>query len=288
MPFFAALYTFLGLIAGSFLNVCIHRIPRGESIVSPRSRCPHCKKPVRPYDNIPLVSYILLRGKCRDCKSAISFRYPLVEILTALAFWSCHHAWGFSSPTFVNSLFLSLLIMLGFIDYDLQRLPDAITKPGILAGILLSPLQAETLFRDGLSYGIASALPSIDPETVLPWVGSLLGALVGGGPLWIVRSVYYRIRKKIGLGMGDVKMMAMVGAFLGWRLALLTIFVGSLLGKVIGIFLMLFKGATLQTKLPLGTFLGAGAACALFFGLGLIRWWVDFLGRFQLVLAFLL
>src|SRR5688572_7106715 len=139
MPFFPALYTLLGLIAGSFLNVCIHRLPRGDSIVSPRSRCPHCKKPVRPYDNIPLVSYILLRGKCRDCKSAISFHYPLVEILTALAFWSCHHAWGFSSPTFVNSLFLSLLIMLGFIDYDLQRLPDAITKPGILAGILLSP-----------------------------------------------------------------------------------------------------------------------------------------------------
>ena len=272
MPFFAALYTFLGLIAGSFLNVCIHRIPRGESIVRPGSRCPQCKKPVRPYDNIPLVSYLVLRGKCRDCKSPISFRYPLVEILTALAFWSCHHAWGFSSPTFVNTLFLSLLIILVFVDYDRQVLPDAITRPGILAGILLSPFQAEMLFRDAFSYGIALGLPSIDPETVLPWVGSLLGALVGGGILWLTGYAYQLVRKKKGLGLGDVKMMAMVGAFLGWRMALLTIFVGSLLGSVIGIFLMRFRGATLQTKLPFGTFLGSGAAFAVFFGGRFLLW----------------
>ena len=287
MSFFTALYTLLGLIVGSFLNVCIHRIPRRESIVRPGSRCPHCHKPVRPYDNIPLLSYLALQGKCRDCKSAISFRYPLVELLTALAFWSCSYVWGFSSPTFVNTVFLSLLIILVFVDYDRQILPDVITKPGILAGILLSPLQSEILFRDAFSYGIASGFPSMDPETGLPWVGSLLGALVGGGILWITRYVHYRIRKKIGLGLGDVKMMAMVGAFLGWRMALLTIFVGSLLGSVIGIFLILFKGRTLQTRLAFGSLLGGGAAFALFFGLALIRWYVDFLGRFQLVLALL-
>ena len=131
MSSFAAFYTLLGLIVGSFLNLCIFRIPRGESIVRPGSRCPHCKKPVRPYDNIPVVSYFLLRGKCRSCKSAISFRYPLVELLTGLAFWTCLHVWGSASPTFVNTLFLSLLIILVFVDYDHQVLPDVITKPGI-------------------------------------------------------------------------------------------------------------------------------------------------------------
>jgi leader peptidase (prepilin peptidase)/N-methyltransferase len=270
---FAVFYTLLGLAVGSFLNLCIHRIPGGESIVTPGSRCPHCKKAVRPYDNIPLVSYLVLRGKCRFCKSAISFRYPLVELLTGLAFWGCLEVWGFTPPTLVNSLFLSLLIVLVFVDYDHQVLPDRITKPGIVAGVFLSPFQSEVLFQDAFSYRIASALPGVSPETLLPWAGSLLGALVGGGILWITGYVYRLVRKKKGLGLGDVKMMAMVGAFLGWPMALLTIFVGSLLGSILGIFLILFKGKTLQTKLAFGTLLGGGAAFSLFFGLSFVRWY---------------
>jgi leader peptidase (prepilin peptidase)/N-methyltransferase len=219
------------------------------------------------------VSYFVLRGKCRFCKSSISFRYPLVEFLTGLAFWGCLEVWGLTSPTFVNSLFLCLLIVLMFVDYDHQVLPDKVTKPGIAAGVFLSPFQSEVLFRDAFSYGIAASLPSVSPETLLPWAGSILGALVGGGILWITGYVYRTVRKKSGLGLGDVKMMAMVGAFLGWRMALLTIFVGSLLGSVLGIFLILFKGKTLQTRLAFGTLLGGGAAFSLFFGLSFVRWY---------------
>jgi leader peptidase (prepilin peptidase)/N-methyltransferase len=219
------------------------------------------------------VSYLVLRGKCRFCKSAISFRYPLVELLTGLAFWGCLEVWGFTPPTLVNSLFLSLLIVLVFVDYDHQVLPDRITKPGIVAGVFLSPFQSEVLFQDAFSYRIASALPGVSPETLLPWAGSLLGALVGGGILWITGYVYRLVRKKKGLGLGDVKMMAMVGAFLGWPMALLTIFVGSLSGSILGIFLILFKGRTLQTKLAFGTLLGGGAAFSLFFGLSFVRWY---------------
>jgi leader peptidase (prepilin peptidase) / N-methyltransferase len=273
MSLFAAFYTLLGLAVGSFLNLCIHRIPRGESIVTPASRCPQCKKPVRPYDNIPLLSYVALRGKCRFCKSAISLRYPLVELLTALAFWACFAVWGLTPPAFVNSLFLSLLIVLVFIDYNHQVLPDRITKPGILAGIALSPFQSEVLFRDAFSYEIASVLPGISPETILPWVGSLLGVLVGGGILWITGYAYQLVRKRRGLGLGDVKMMMMAGAFLGWRMALLTIFVGSLVGSILGIFLILFRGKTLQHRLAFGTLLGGGAAFSLFFGLSFVRWY---------------
>jgi leader peptidase (prepilin peptidase)/N-methyltransferase len=185
--------------------------------------------------------------------------------------------WGRTSPTFVNSLFLCLLIILVFVDYDHQVLPDGITKPGVVAGILLSPFQSDVLFRDAFSYGIAASLPGLSPEPLLPWVGSLLGALVGGGILWITGYVYQRVRKKMGLGGGDVKMMAMVGAFLGWRMALLTIFVGSVLGSILGIFLILFKGHTLQTRLAFGTLLGGGAAFSLFFGLSFIQWYYDLL-----------
>ena len=269
----ALLYLVFGLIVGSFLNVCIHRIPRKESIVFPGSHCPHCGKPIRPYDNVPVLAYLWLRGKCRFCKATISARYPLVEILTGLGFFACGVKWDISSPTFVNSLFISIILALVFIDYDHQLLPNVITLPGILAGVLLSPLQSEAFFRDSLSFRVASAMSQDGAETALPWVGSILGTILGGGFLLVPALLYEAIRKRQGLGMGDVKMMAMVGAFLGWRMAFLTIFAGSLLGSAVGIFLVLFRGQSLQAKLAFGTFLGGGAVLALFFGIPLIHWY---------------
>ncbi len=268
------LYFTFGLAVGSFLNVCIYRIPRRESVTFPRSHCPSCGSFIRPWENIPLLSYFILRGRCRSCGSSISPQYPAVEVITGLSFLGCAVQWEFSSPTYVNSLFLALIIILVFVDYQHQILPNAITLPGALAGILLSPFQVETVYRDFLTMVVMSALPwEMSPS--IHWIGAILGALIGGGILFVVGFAYQLIRSRPGLGMGDVKMMAMVGAFLGWRLAILTIFAGSFAGSVIGLFLIVFKGKTLQHKLAFGTFLGAGAAAMLFLGLPFLGWYAS-------------
>lgn len=267
-------YALLGLIIGSFLNVCIYRIPLGKSIVFPGSGCPECGKPIRPYDNIPVLSYVLLGGKCRSCGNSISLQYPFVELITGTAFYSCARVWEFSSPTFVNSLFLSVIIVLIFTDFHHRILPNKLTLPGILVGILLSPLQSPSLYMDILSVKAASLFGDAGARAALPWIGSILGALIGGGLLFIVGFGYELLRKRQGLGMGDVKMMAMVGAFMGWRLALLTIFAGSLLGTFLGIFLIIFRKSNLQTKLAFGVFLGAGTALSLFWGLAFLKWYL--------------
>ena len=266
-------YFAFGLVVGSFLNVCICRIPRGESVVSPRSHCPGCGAAIRPYDNVPLLSYLVLRGRCRSCGELISLQYPVVELATGLLFYACAAEWAFTPPTFVYSLFLALLVILVFVDYQHQILPNVVTIPGTIAGILLSPWQAEGTSRDFLSVAAASALNPDGYETLLPWVGSVLGALIGGGILLVVGFAYQLVRRRAGLGMGDVKMMAMVGAFLGWRSALLTIFAGSFAGSIIGLFLIMFKGKNLQHKLAFGTFLGTGAAAVLFFGASFLGWY---------------
>lgn len=266
-------YFAFGLIVGSFLNVCIYRIPRGESVVLPRSHCPRCSAGIRPYDNVPLLSYLLLRGRCRSCGEPISLQYPAVELVTGLLFYACAAQWAFTPPTFVNSLFLALLVALVFVDYQHQILPNVVTIPGTIAGILLSPFQAEGAYHDILTVAAASALRPDGFENLLPWVGSVLGALIGGGILFVVGFAYKLVRKRHGLGMGDVKMMAMVGAFLGWRSALLTIFAASLAGSIIGLFLVLFQGKSLQHKLAFGTFLGIGAAAVLFFGASILGWY---------------
>ncbi len=270
-PFF---YTLFGLIIGSFLNVCIYRIPRRESIAFPGSHCPGCSRPIRPIDNIPVLSYLLLRGRCRFCGMRISPQYPIVEILSGLAFCSCALRWDVTPPTFINSLFIAIVIVLFFTDYWHRILPNVLTIPGTIAGILLSPFQLSTYYEDGISYFLAGLLSQSDPFKILPWVGSVFGALFGGGTLFLVGWAYQAVRKKQGLGMGDVKMMAFVGAFLGWRLAFLTIFAGSLLGSVLGFLLILFRGKSLQHKLAFGTFLGPGAVAALFFGLRLFEWYL--------------
>jgi leader peptidase (prepilin peptidase)/N-methyltransferase len=269
-PYF---WTAFGLIIGSFLNVCIYRLPRHESIVFPGSHCPNCGKAVRPLDNIPLLSYLLLAGKCRFCHKPISFQYPLVEALAGLAFFGCAIKWGITPPAFVNSLFLAAVLALVFIDYHHQILPNNITYPGIIAGLLISPLQERDFLRDSVSVGLASLFSEANLDAVLPWMASLLGALIGGGILWLVGAAYQLARRRQGLGLGDVKMMAMIGAFLGWRLALLTIFAGSFIGSIAGVTLILFGGRTLQTKLAFGTFLGIASALALFSGLALIQWY---------------
>jgi leader peptidase (prepilin peptidase)/N-methyltransferase len=273
MVFAPWLYALLGLVIGSFLNVCIYRIPRGESIVLPSSHCPACGASIRPFDNVPVLSYLWLRGRCRSCKASISLQYPVVELLNGAAFYFCALRWGAEPPLFLNSAFLAVLIILVFIDYQHQILPNVLTIPGAAAGILLSPFQSRSLFLDRINLSLASALRPEDPEPAVNWVGAILGALVGGGILYLVALLYKLVRKQQGLGMGDIKMMAMVGAFLGWRLALLTIFAGSFLGSVAGVFLILFQGRNLQTRLAFGTFLGVGAALSLFFGPSFLRWY---------------
>jgi leader peptidase (prepilin peptidase) / N-methyltransferase len=269
------IYALFGLIVGSFLNVCIYRIPLKKSVVFPGSGCPACNAPIRPYDNIPIISYLLLRGKCRSCGVPISPQYPLVELLTGVAFYFCAQVWQFSSPTFVNSLFLSIIIVLIFTDYHHRILPNVLTLPGTLAGILLSSFQLRTFYEDALSVRVASLFSAAPSTPALPWVGSVLGAVIGGGLLLAVALLYEMIRKRQGLGMGDVKMMAMVGAFLGWRLALLTIFAGSLIGTVLGMFLIVFRKSNLQTKLAFGIFLGIGSALSLFQGLQFLHWYLN-------------
>lgn len=273
MSEFPYIYGLFGLIVGSFLNVCIYRIPRGESIVFPGSHCPDCGHPIRPFDNVPVLSYLWLRGKCRSCRKPISPQYPFVELLTCLSFFLCAARWDAGAPTFLNSAFLAVVIILVFVDFHHQILPNVLTLPGTLAGIFLSPFQDQSLFRDTLTVNLASAFSPGNPDRFLPWAGSIFGAAMSAGLLYLVAFTYQLVRKKQGLGMGDVKMMAMVGAFLGWRLALLTVFAGSFIGSIAGVMLIVFRGKNMQTKLPFGTFLGGGAALALFYGIVFISWY---------------
>lgn len=267
-------YAVLGLIIGSFLNVCVYRIPLGKSIVFPGSSCPSCGQPIRAYDNIPVLSFLLLRGKCRFCGHRISIQYPFVELLTGAAFLACAWRWEFSAPTFVNSLLLSIVIVLVFIDYRHQILPNVLTLPGAVAGMLLSSFQDFSFYSDALSVRMALSLPGDRPQALLPWIGSLVGALLASGVLWLIGFAFRKLRHKEGLGMGDIKMMAMVGAFLGWPLASLTVFAGAFLGTFVGVFLILFRNKNMQTKLPFGVFLGIGTALSLFYGLPFLRWYL--------------
>ncbi len=268
-------YALLGLLLGSFLNVCIYRIPLEKSIVSPGSSCPHCGASIRFFDNIPILSFLWLRGKCRDCRNSISIQYPLVELLSCLAFYCCARVWSFTSPTYVNSLFLAIVIILIFTDYNHRILPNVLTLPGVIVGILLSPFQTPQVYRDILTFKVISLLGFENATAILPWIGSILGAIIGGGLLFLVAFTYEIVRRRQGLGMGDVKMMAMVGAFIGWRLALMTIFVASLLGTFVGIFLILLRKMDTQGKLAFGVFLGLGSALCLFYGFSFVRWYLN-------------
>ena len=256
--------TILGLIVGSFLNVCIRRVPQGESIVYPGSRCPVCLTPLQPWENLPLVSYLLLRGRCRSCGEKISWVYPLVEALTGLSFYLLFARYGPSWAFLVNAVFLCLIVVLVFIDLFERLLPNVFTVGGMVFGFLAAPLQSPQIFS-------AAAVSVPDRILWAHYLDSSLGLLIGGGFLWAVAKAYFRLRKVQGMGFGDIKMMGMVGAFIGWQLAWLTILIGSLLGAVIGSAYMLVKGEGRGYELPFGTFLGAGAVISLFWGRELLR-----------------
>ena len=249
-PAFVALGVGLtGLCVGSFLNVCIYRLPLKQSVVYPGSRCPGCGHALAWYDNLPVLSYLALRGRCRGCRAPISVRYPLVEVLTALIF-----LWHLSvfdlTPTFyVRVAFASALIVLFAIDLEHQILPDRITLPGIVAGLACSLL---------LPPGVVS---------------SLLGILVGGGLLWGIAELWYRLRKVDAMGFGDVKMLAMVGAVLGVRLVILTFVLSSMLGGLVGMLLLATRRADMATKVPFGTMLAAAALIASLYGDAIVAWY---------------
>src|SRR5215471_13575579 len=266
-----------GLAIGSFLNVCIARLPHSQSVVHPRSRCPKCQKLIAWYDNVPVLSYLLLGGRCRNCKKIISVRYPAVELLTGVLSILIYLKFGLSVEWAIFLVFVAALVILAFIDMDHRILPDAITLNGIWAGIVVSVILAmpSPLLKSLLDYaGYHNLAPR--PASL---IGSIAGAIVGAGLLWFVGEAYYRIRGVEGMGFGDVKMMAMVGAFLGAPLALLTIMMGSVLGSVVGLLFIQLTKKDHRYELPFGTFLSFAGIVAILYGEDLVRWYVDRLIR---------
>ena len=248
----AALLTALGLAVGSFLAVCIHRLPRGESVVTPGSRCPACAQPLRPLDNVPVFGYLRLRGRCRTCGTAISPLYPAVELVTPALFLLLYRELGWQALLPAHMAFASALLVLGAIDLRHRILPDAITLPGAALGLVLS-LRLAPGFLDALA-------------------GAAVGAAV---PLAIART-YRRVRGVEGLGMGDVKMLAMIGAWLGWQAALLTLLIASLLGSLAGFALIAAGRGDARYPLPFGSFLAVAAFAAALAGDDLIAWYASF------------
>jgi len=273
---FIGIFVFLfGLIIGSFLNVCIVRIPSGKSIVLPASACPKCGLAIRPYDNIPVVSYLLLRGKCRGCKTKISWMYPLVELLTGLLFLGCFYVFGISVETAKWAAFSAIMVVLVFTDLRERILPDVVNFTGLAIGLIFSLFTKPT---DGTALWIANHLFDYPPPApVISLVDAILGAAVGGGLLWLVSEAYFKLRGREGMGLGDVKMMLMAGAFLGTKRTLLTILAGSLLGSVLGLAVILARRKDAEYELPFGTFLGAGALLVVFFGTPVVNWYQSLL-----------
>jgi len=233
----------LGAALGSFLNVLIYRLPEEKSIIFPASNCPHCGKPIRFYDNIPIISFILLKGRCRACRGKISFRYPLVELITAvlslLLFWK----FGLTFKYLFSFIFVCALIVITFIDLDYQIIPDVITLPGIPIFFLAALIVMGLRFQD-----------------------AFLGFLLGGGCLYVIAFVYELVTKREGMGGGDIKLLAMMGAFLGWQSLLFILLVSSLLGAVVGIAVMMIKGQDMKYAVPFGPFLSLAAVAYIFFG----------------------
>ena len=245
-----------GAVVGSFLNVCISRIPKGDSIIRPPSHCPKCKTAIAFCCNIPLLSYLFLRGRCRACGERISFRYFAVELLMASLAVALFYQFGFGLAFMLGFVFIAALIVISFIDLDVRIVPDVISLPGIVVGLLLSII-GHYLLRD--------------PLGIVPTpLGALLGVLLGGGFLLAVAWAYERFTGVEGMGGGDIKLLAMIGAFLGWPAIPLTIFLSSLGGSVIGVGFMLAKGVDRRFALPFAPFLCLGAVVYLFFGRDII------------------
>jgi leader peptidase (prepilin peptidase) / N-methyltransferase len=242
------IFFILGLIIGSFLNVCIYRIPRHKSIVNPsRSFCPNCFRPIKAYDNIPVLSYILLGGKCRNCKKTISWQYPLVELLTAILFLCLYLKFGMTLTLFTNIIFISLLIIATFTDLSHRIIPNVISVPGIIIGLILN-------------FHIISNV--------------LLGAVIGAGILWVFRQVGLLIKRQEMMGWGDIKLAGMIGAFLGIGHGVLALFLGVFSGVVIWAILIVSKLKTRKEYIPFGAFLTLGSIFAVFFGNEIIIWYL--------------
>lgn len=250
---FMALFIFLvGSCVGSFLNVCIYRLPRNLSIVSPRSFCPHCQVPIRSYDNIPLLSYLLLRGKCRHCGANFSWRYLLVEALTGGVALALFLKFTLSLTFFSLFIFSAAMIVITFIDLDHRIIPDLISLPGIAIGFVMALLGPGVTVKE-----------------------SLIGILAGGGSLYAVAFVYEAVTKREGMGGGDVKLLAMIGAWLGWKAILFTLFFASLSGTLIGGGMMLIQKQGRHYAIPFGPFLAFSALAYVFFGPELIHWYLN-------------
>ncbi len=242
--FWGILVVIAGAAIGSFLNVCIYRIPEeNQSIIYPASRCPRCLKPIKPYDNIPVVSYIILMGKCRNCGVRISLRYPAVEMLTAGLAFALFWKFGLTFQFLCAFIFTCALTVITFIDLDHQIIPDVISLPGIPVFLLM----AVFVMR-------------------LPWLEALLGVLLGGGTLYMVAVGYEYATGREGMGGGDIKLLAMLGAFLGWKSLLFILLVSSLTGAVVGISVMAAKGKDMKYAVPFGPFLSIAAVLYLFIG----------------------
>jgi leader peptidase (prepilin peptidase)/N-methyltransferase len=290
-----------GLLIGSFLNVCILRIPAEKSIVLPASSCTKCGKAIAPYDNIPVFSWLILGGKCRNCKTKISAMYPAVELLTGLLFLACYYAFGMTVDALKWAVFAALLVDLTITDLRERILPDVVNFFGLGVGLLFSFF---TTPMDGTAMWIANRWFDFPPpQPVLSFVDALFGAAVGSGLLWVFAKGYYLMFKREGMGLGDVKLMAMIGAFLGLQRTFLTILVGSLVGSLIGIIniaCLYFLGykkeiATRAARrgmgtekklrfalakryqLPFGTYLGIGAMATVFLGAPVLQWYQSIL-----------
>jgi leader peptidase (prepilin peptidase) / N-methyltransferase len=249
----------LGACVGSFLNVVIHRLPRGESLVSPGSHCTSCRTDIAWYDNVPLLGWLLLRGRCRTCSSGISARYPLVELLTGLIALSLHARLGFSLPFLVAFYFACTLLAIAYIDLDHQIIPDVLSLPGVVIGLAAAPLLHGGTWLEAIQ-------------------AAALGALLGGGILFAVAWSYERATGREGMGGGDVKLLAMVGAFLGWQGVLLTLLLGSLVGSAIGVSIMIARGSDSKLAIPFGPFLSIGAFVAMFWGGAIVSWYLTSTG----------
>ncbi len=303
MDLFYSIFTFLfGLLFGSFLNVCIHRIPRRQSIVFPSSACPTCHNEIKPYDNIPVISWLMLGGRCRHCKTPITPRYATVELLTAFFFLACYWRFGFSLHTLKYCVFSFLITGLIFIDAEWKLLPDLLTLPGLLIGLVFSWfVPVDQLFADLMPVFFNRLPPHGWSWHLSSLSDSVLGAAVGAAFIFGVGFIYLQARGVEGMGFGDVKLMAMVGAFLGVKLTVFTIFSASLLGTIFGVSMILsvwvsrtrrrmsrhresesiarrraWRSATLVYRyyqMPFGVFLGSMALFALFFGKALLGWY---------------
>jgi leader peptidase (prepilin peptidase)/N-methyltransferase len=241
-----------GAVVGSFLNVCIFRLPAETSIVKPRSQCPHCHHPIRFYDNIPIISFIVLRGKCRDCGGKISWRYPLVELITALLALLLFLKFGLTLIFLTFFIFTAVLIVITFIDLDHQIIPDILTLPGIPIFFL-------------------AAIFLLDRPWKLPWLEALLGLLIGGGILFTIAFVYELISKREGMGGGDIKLLAMIGGFLGWKSLMFVLLFSSFSGVIVGITAMIIKKQDMKYAVPFGPFLSAAAVAYPFLGDAFMR-----------------